>query len=365
MSPNDEMKRFQPWCILIVAIIGCGSISDLESPQSSPTIVITPSIPPRRVGWTNDFPWQEKWHLPIWLDDNTNYRSNIRNLIAFEEGLIFVDNPLNNSQNFGLKLVTSERDVYWMTELNGTVDSIVSDGNIVYAIGYLDRQIQAIAYDRQTAKLIWQSKIFLPDHRGYDLLLRGQSLYAYSSISTDPVYRFDIQTGELVERLSFSGLKEDAFVVFQFDNQDLLQEANEQLMLTRGEQVIWQTPLSPVVFRFPELYHNLLIVKFEERKHPFQSLAGIDKTTGEIVWHRSNIARSNFVVVDDVLYLVNQAAKIMALDPKNGETLGWVEVLPLPTDLSYTDAAITVYEDSLYVYFRDSLELIAFQKIND
>ena len=96
----------------------------------------------------------------------------------------------------------------------------------------------------------------------------------------------------------------------------------------------------------------------------FDGLAGLDLTTGDLIWDRPGEFYSNFVVVDDLLYVISKEAKILILYPKSGQTVGSAELLPNNVDTIHPISAISVNDNMLYVYFPDSKEMISFKKEN-
>ncbi len=116
----------------------------------------------------------------------------------------------------------------------------------------------------------------------------------------------------------------------------------------------------------PLQFHNgILIVKFNDYNVAFYDLAGINLKTGEILWRRPNEFYSNFVIANDLLYVISKESKIVILAPQTGETVGFAELLPREVDTTYWISAIAVNESMLYIHFFDSGELIAFERINN
>jgi outer membrane protein assembly factor BamB len=284
-----------------------------------------------------------------------NEYENVRNMIAIPEGVVFMDGSW-------LKFADAGRgDLQWTEELDGWVDSIVADENRVYVATKAGPAIEA--YDLQTGTLTWKSEVMLPDHTGYYLRLQDKGLYAYELWGL--TYIFDPQTGKLVDKLRISSIGAKPFSLLQLENKDWLQSDGKQIMLVREDEVIWRMGLDGPPQKFPQIYDDMLIIRFNDDKTGFGSLVGLDLKTGTLVWQRRSEFYSNSIIVDNLLYIISKEATILMIDPKNGRTVGFAELLPNSVDTFHPISAIAVNEKMLYVYFFDSQELIAFERIDN
>jgi outer membrane protein assembly factor BamB len=332
--------------ILIYSFTSCPWIGRRVEPTP------TPSIPSRTLRETGNFPWQERWRLATRL---FRYYQNVRNLIAVREGVIFVD-------SLGLKFANaSNGDLQWTVAPYGWIDSIAADEDQIYIVGDLGQFIAIEAYNLQTGDLAWQSNIRLPDHTGYYLRLHGKRLYAYESF--DLIYIFDTETGNLVDKFRVASIGQKPFSLLQLEDGAWLQSDNEQIMLVREGEIVWETTLDGRPQKFPEIYGDILLVLVDNDKKVFDGLAGLNLETGDLVWSRPDEFFSNFVIVDDLLYVISGKAEILILDPQNGQTVGSAELLPGSVYTAQSTSAIAVNENMLYAYFLDSQELIAFEKV--
>lgn len=338
-------------CTILISVVGyC---------YASPQPTVTPAILPRTLGSTQRFPWQESWRFEMHLFDAYQ---NTRNLIAVKEGVVFVDNPTANGVEL-LKFVNSDGTLRWTVHINGLVDSIAADGDLLYVAGSNNGRHGVTAYKLQSGELIWSSKTILPDHTGYDIELREQHLYVYST--QNQIYSFEAETGDLIDRFSAAG-GENSYLLLRLENERLLWSKDGHLVLTRDDAVVWQAALRAYrLHKFPEIYDSIIVIKFESRTSPFSGLAGVNLSTSELMWQRLNEFYSNFVIVDDLLYVVSKEANILVLDPKSGRTVGYAELSPNSVDTRHPISAIAVNEKMLYVYFVDSQELIAFEKVTN
>ena len=109
----------------------------------------------------------------------------------------------------------------------------------------------------------------------------------------------------------------------------------------------------------------MLILRFDNDRAVFGGLAGLDLMTGELMWQRVDEFYSNFVIEGNLIYVVSKEAKILILNSKSGETIGFAELLPNEVSEIHPVSAIAVNDNMLYVYFIDNNELIAFEKVND
>lgn len=333
------------WIFLLVLMSGCNLISTPSTP--------TPVTPPHQVKMTQNFSWQERWRFPIHLLRNNE---NVRNFIRVEDGIVLID-------GHWLKFIHADQgDVQWAVELDGKIDSMVADERRVYVVGKAG--LIAEGYNLQTGELTWKSDIDLPGHRGYYLRLQDGHLYAYESF--DLVYIFDPQTGQLADRIRISPVGQKPLALLRLENKDWLQSDSNQIMLVRNDEVLWRTDLKGLPQRFPQIYEDMVIVRFKDDRTVFGGLVGLDLTTGQLIWERPGEFFSNFVIIDNLLYVTSKESKILLLDPKSGQTIGLAEFLPdNVVDTLHAVSAITVNESMLYVYFSDSREMIAFEKTND
>jgi outer membrane protein assembly factor BamB len=339
------MERQIYWAFLLIFVWGCSSISSSFTGYPTPT----PSFPARTVKAMHDFPWQESWHLPMLL---LSFEQNMRNLIAVKNGVVHMDGNW-------LKFVDADQgNQKWAVKLEGRIDSMVTDGRIVYVVGKAGQIVEG--YNLQTGELAWKANTTLPGHTGYYLQLQDNNLYAYEAI--DLVYVFDTESGELVNKLRVPGIGQKPFTLLQLENKDWLQSDGKQIILTRNEEVIWRTNLAGPPQKFPQIYDDMLIVRFENDRTVFGGLVGLDLTTGKLVWEHPGEFYSNFVIADNLLYVISKEAEILLLDPKTGQTVGVAELLPSSVDTFHPISAISVNESMLYVYFTDSQELIAFKR---
>jgi outer membrane protein assembly factor BamB len=297
---------------------------------------------------THDFPWQESWRLPMLLLGNYQ---NVRNLIAIKNGAVFMD-------GWWLKFVyADDGDLQWAVKMEGPIDSIITDEKAVYVVGNTVGR-----YDLQTGKPVWKSKMTLPGHTGYSLQLQDNNLYVYEDI--DLVFIFDTEKGELLKKTQTPRIGQKPVSLLQLENEGWLQSDGKQIMLVRNQEVLWQTKLKGLPQKFPVLYQDVLIVRFENDRTVFDGLAGLDLTNGNLIWERPGEFYSNFVVVDNLLYVISKEAKILILDPKSGQTVGSAELLPNNVDTIHPISAISVNNNMMYVHFTDSQEVIAFKKEN-
>jgi outer membrane protein assembly factor BamB len=286
---------------------------------------------------------------------------NDRNIVVAGEGVIFVHNPTATGSDDWLRYASAEDGkLRWEVQFKGNVNSMVVDKDRVYTVG-LQKTHRVTAYDLKTGTLIWVSEANLPGHTGYYIRFQAKKLYVYSSASE--IYVFDPESGDLLDTYN-AALNHGSIVLLQLDNGNALQYDNKNLLLTMNKEILWQTEHQAfVLYKFPRVYDNLVIIQFEERTGIFDGIMAVNLNTGEIIWRRSGEFSSNFIIIDDLLYVISGDAKILTLDPSNGKTLGFLQVLPANVaNQTHRNTGIAGNSDMLYVYFEDSQELIAFGK---
>ncbi len=340
------------WLVVLLLAYQC-------TPTPRPTEI--PSVPPRTLSDRHDFPWQEQWRsrMNLYIPFQNN-----RNLIAAVEGGIFAHNPTSKGSDDWLKFANAEDGILrWEIEIQGDICSMVADENRVYTVGIRNSKHVVTAYDLKTGEIIWTSEATLPGHQTYLIQFQADRLYVYSF--RNEIYIFDPETGDLLDNYN-AALNKDSEVMLQLDNGDVLQYDKKRLMLTRDKEIIWQTDHRAFVLnRLPIVYNDLVIIRFEEVNATFRGLMGIDLNTGETIWRRSDEFSSNFVIIDDLLYVISKDARILVLDPDTGRTSGFAQFLPNSViNQKHRDTGIAVNNNMMYAYFEDSQELIAFERMN-
>lgn len=343
------MIKWGCWVLLLFFLLSCNtSVGENKVPTPTPT----PLAHTRVSKNTYNFPWQERWRLSIRL---INEYQNVRNLIAVQKGVILMDGAW-------LKFISADQgELQWAIEIEGWVDSIIADQSLVYITGRAGRILEA--RELQTGNLIWESTVNLPDHTAYYLRLQDQKLYAYDLWSL--VYVFDRESGELIADLHAPSTASKPFSLLFLGNKDWLQAEDQQVMLIQDEQLIWQTSLEGLPQKFPQIYNNIIVIRFKDDKTVFGSLVGLDITNGNLIWQRKAEFYSNFILREDLLYVITKDADIELLDPKTGQTVGFADLQPNNVDTFHPISGIAADEDMLYIYFADSQELITFERVRD
>ncbi len=250
----------------------------------------------------------------------------------------------------------STGEVDWQIEFNGSVDSLVVYQDKVYVAssGY---PLQA--YNIQTGKLVWES-VLLPERLPYFLDVQVGTLVNYSSGS---VQTFNLETGELTgeDRWETPTLSEPIKWLGKFE----LHQTTGELFnvdLDTGA-IVWRTPTdedSGFPLMIPPQSGNKLILTYGRG---FDSdIYAIDLSTGQRLWKADDFFVSNAAVAGGKVYALRKDRRLMILDEMTGTELGYIEF-----DGSEIDPGRSPYwvgandKGQVFVYFIDSLELIALQ----
>lgn len=353
MSKNfiDEVLNNAPKLVVgLLFLLGLIFVSPGLIGGGSPTSTPLPTVPPRALANSENFPWNEIWRKPVYLRRSFQ---NIRNLIAADEGVLFMDYTNGDWLAFA---EAENGDMRWRVDLNGTVDSMVSDGNQVYVFGNAGQTKDA--YNLLNGNLVWKANVWLPDHRGYSANLQENILYVYDT--RNHLYSISSESGSLIKDMSPPNFGGE--FLSNIEGDDWLVSKDKQIILANGEEIMWQTELNGAPQKFPYIYKNMVIVRFENDRSVFDGIAGISLSNGELLWQRPDEFYSNFVISEDLLYVISKDVSILVLDPENGKTVGYAELQPNNIWNIHPVSAIAVNENMLYVYFTDSGELIAFEK---
>ncbi len=324
---------------LAIGFISVGKVQIFMSEHGSNNIYQLSTQPESSiVGNKENFPWRESWRKETHM---TRYYQNVRNLVAVKDGVIFMNS------SYGDWLTVAEAgngDLRWRVDVGGSINSTVTDGNLVYVAGRAGQIVDA--YNLQTGDLAWKLKQPLPSHRGYYLRLHNKHLFAYESRNL--IYIFNPNTGDLIDKIQVPDIAEE-FLLY-LENDDWLLSKNKQVMLVKEEEIVWQTNLDGSPQKFPHIDDNMLIVRLDNDRSGFDGLAGLNLTTGEMVWQRVDEFYSNFVIANEMLYVVSKEAKILILDPKSGQTIGFTELLPSEVSTIHPVSAIAVNNNMLYLH---------------
>ncbi len=356
MNRETNGAKMSPGLCCLLIILSC-LLSSCLGPIRTSYPTSTPSSPPREIGQTQNFPWRERWRVKVGLLQH-NYHRNARNLTVTEEGVAIVDDT------WTLRFIEADTGhLRWAVELSGPVDTLASDEAKVYAAGDAGQIVEA--YDLKTGELAWKADITLPSGSGYYLNLQERGLYVYQLGKEEAIYIFDRQTGKNLDKIRILDIGPRSANLLLSKDQEWLQSTDEAVVFVKAGQVVWQTDLGGVPQKFPWLHDDLFIVYFKNDRTVFDGLAGLDMTTGRLIWSRPGEFFSNFVIVDNLLYVISQAADVLVINPENGQTVGQAEFSPDTVDIAHPISAIAADREMLYVYFGDSQELIAFEKTND
>jgi outer membrane protein assembly factor BamB len=354
MNHETNGAKMSPGLCFLIIILSC-LLSSCLGPIRTSYPTSTPSSPPREIDQIQNFPWRERWRVKVGLLQH-NYHKNAGNLTATEAGVVIVDDT------WTLRFIKADTgNLRWVVELSGPVDTLVSDEDKVYAAGDAGQIVEA--YQLQTGELAWKADITLPDHSGYYLNLQERGLYAYQLGQEEAIYIFDRQSGKNLDKIRILDMGQRSTNLLLLGDQEWLQANDEAIVFVRADQVVWQTNLGGVPQKFPWLHDNLSIVYFKNDRTVFDGLAGLDRSTGSLIWDRPGEFFSNFIIVDDLLYVISKEADVLVINPENGQTVGQAEFSPDTIDIAHPISAVAADRDMLYVYFGDSQELIAFEKV--
>jgi outer membrane protein assembly factor BamB len=344
---NDN---FTDWLKLVATLLitvfytGCTLSEDTSLPTPTPLTLS------RTVENVHNFEWHKCWRS---TENLSSAFDNIRNLIAVKDGIILPGEPKRKQ----LRYISTTGNLQWSVDLNTTIMSIAADENLVYVTGLPRRTIKA--YNVQTGNLAWEFPHVLPDHRGYNPRLQENDLYVYETIN--PVYIVDKNTGKLSRKVQVPEIGQQSFPLLMLHEDRWLLGNETKIILLENQTVAWETTLFGIPQKFPEIYKDILIVRTNNPKFTlFGGLAAVDLKTGKLIWQRNSEFYSNFIIHDDMIYVISKEAAILTLDPTTGQTIGYAKLVPSSIDITYPIGAIAAYDDMLYVYFYDSRELTAF-----
>jgi outer membrane protein assembly factor BamB len=343
---TDWLKLAAAFAALLIIVFYIGYSFSEDTPLPTPT----PLTPSRTVEDAHNLEWHKCWRS---TENLYSAFDNIRNLIAVKDGVILPGEPKGEQ----LRYISTTGNLQWSVDLKTTTMYIAADENLVYVTGLPRRTIKA--YNIQTGKLAWEFPHVLPDHRGYRPRLQENDLYVYDTINS--VYVVDKNTGKLTRKVQFPKVGQQSFPLLMLNEDRWLLRNETKIMLLENQAVAWETTLFGIPQIFPEIYKDILIVRTNNPKFTlFGGLAAVELKTGKLIWQRNSEFYSNFIIHDDMIYVISKEAAILILDPTTGQTIGYAKLVPSYIDITYPIGAIAAYDDMLYVYFYDSRELTAF-----
>jgi outer membrane protein assembly factor BamB len=334
--------------LILVALVltACG-------PQQ-PSRVLFPFTPPTpypsRQVISSDLGLQELWrqpmllsygHPPISVDSQD---AIILPINSGGTGILTALNPHNGQKIWSQEFISPyRRDAY-------LIDSILSDGERIYiAIPYVVKSFSIVDGQPQ-----WTT-VDLPGHTSYKLTPAKEP--ELIRVKGGSGYYVDKQNGNVspAEKVVDEPEIETAKLACQIDL-----KFNFTCMDIETRQPVWQISLGWPVKDAQSVNSKVLVVSAGNNYRNL--LAGIDQTTGRILWSQPNReVVSNFVVANGKVYALIMDSALVQYDPATGSEIGRMKFSGKTFDTDQgSQYWLLAAGPEILVYLGDSQELIAF-----
>jgi hypothetical protein len=332
--------------ILLMLLTSC----DLGSPGAAILERARPTPNSSRKVVSSALGWQELWRrqmllsygqLPLALSGKDKLILPINNGAT---GLLTALNPHNGQEIWSQEFISPYRgDAY-------TVDSILADGEQIYiATPYVIKAFRAVDGQPQWTTTDLQghtSYVIVPSRRSGLIRLRGGGGYYVDkrngavSLAERGVDEQGIEIDKLTCQIDLK---------FSFACTDI-----------ETHRPVWQISLGWPM-RDAQLVDSRVMVVSAGNGYR-NLLAGIDQTSGQILWSQPDRdIVSNFVVVNGAVYALTANSAMVQYDAITGNEIGRMEFSgeSLDTDLG-NQYWLLATDTEIFVYLGDSQELIAF-----
>ena len=211
------------------------------------------------------------------------------------------------------------------------------------------------AMDLETGQILWTSKN-LPEHTSY----------AFSSQSSSPLILntdrkkqigIDPQNGDIL----FQQETNDELMTIQYGSMKLMNAGVGYLTAVdeKTGQYLWQKTMYRPAMLYPLILDkNRLLAQFGPAVY---FISCMDIQTGRDIWTTPRNIVSNFALMENRLFALQENGTLAAFDVESGQYLGGIAFdrgIPDPGEAPYWLATSPPY---LLVYFGDTHELIAFR----
>lgn len=294
--------------------------------------------------------WQELWrqqvllsygHLPLTVDGQGKIVLPIN---RGTEGVLVALNPYTGQRVWSQEFVSPYRgDAY-------AVDSVFADSDRIYiALPYVVKAFSAADGQPQ-----WTT-LDLPGHTRYTIVPSTRP--GLIRLIGGAGYYVDKQNGTVspVEKLSDESEIETDKLACQVDLDFRL-----ACIDTETHQPAWQVNLGWPVEEVQSVNSKIIVASAGNSYRNL--LAGIDQSTGQILWSQpKREVVSNFVVAGEKVYALAMNSALVQYDPVTGNEIGRMEFSGKEFDTDQGNQYWLLATGSeIIVYLGDSQELIAF-----
>ena len=342
-------------CWLVTSLLIAGFL--LVALTYSEDFIYNQSVTPivtSRIIVGNSLPVFEKWRLKKLIPSTDLPQMHaISNHLVVEgrsNGLLKSTVQVFNTQNGGLEWEISDLPMIYI---------IVTDPDRVY----LAIQYQLRAYDLNSGILSWESEQ-IPTNKIYHMDIENGKVILYSVEdkwgSREQVVRVvDAKNGKILETKRFQVQDDLRLLCDSPTNNYWIGSEIIQAERKSDNKVVWQARVkSPGVGCLPTLQGLVIGIS----GYGFTNIYAVDALSGYIVWIYSEKIISNVTQVGEILYAIRDDGDLVGIDLYSGKEIGSVIFSQKRNpDGGISEAyVISSYDNSLYAYWGDSQEIIAF-----
>lgn len=351
---SSLIKWQRIFCMLffLIGLVGCvqpparmGS-TPIPTPPLGSHRVVSSSIPlveiwRYRVGYSEAFDLQfnppplviarDKVIISAYVDANDPYTDSILTARALDSGEILWQTRYSKINRYGATRINFH---YFDEKLNRL---------------YLQYGFNIGAFDTETGKQIWVTPS-LGDHTTYIFAQEQQDGFLTVKTNNNELLTFDPSDGRLlsIEKVTY-------YLT--------IARTGTEIPIPRTIEFKWAFECArPKIW--PTFVGNddlLLECAWRDSAWPYM-LYRANYKTGQTIWSSPRQFISNYALRGNTLYIVDESAKLQAINIETGELLGMMAFDGEMTDTAHIRPFWAAIQDPyLFIYFGDTQELVAFK----
>jgi outer membrane protein assembly factor BamB len=295
--------------------------------------------------------------ITVWVQEEVFIQSSdLHPMIVASQGLVSFLGGLGDEDKSTVTVLDAEDgELQWQIEY-GSPDAIFVSPSALY-IGQ-GGGVKIIKYDAFTRDTKWQTS--LPGTRGLVYLsVVDDEIYIQTSASTDKFFVLDANSGQIIRQLNgtaiFLSTKEATFRRSIISNEFETLETSTQTLL-------WNTKLNTRFIMLPVFTDNEVLIRTDNGE-----IYCLERKTGIVRWKTENIAISNPVLAQHLVYFLDREGKLQGIDLQSGEMKHFVQfdterfVLNGEAHIGSYYVAYDPQTEMIFTQLGDSAQLFAFK----
>lgn len=344
--PNKKgCKKFHVSCVILIIFFLVSGCNILSTEPYYYIPVATHQV-------SESLGLKEAWtHEKVFIQDN-----NLSPMMVASQGIVTFLGGLDRDDNSTITaLGAREGTLQWQHEAR-IPTAIFASPFALYVGNSGGASVAKYALD--TGRSTWQTP--LPGTRGLAYLsVIEDDVHVQTGATHDKFFVLDANTGEIVRQMEASGLfMSTNGVSFQhsiFTNELEARDTNTQNLL-------WIVKMNHQFLMVPVFTEHEILVRTD-----VGGIYCLERETGIVKWQIENIAISNLVVAQDIVYFLTREGKLQGVDLRSGELKHYVQfdtdrfVLNGEAHIGGFNVAFDPKTEMLFAQLGDSAQLFAFQ----